>query len=38
MRAAAACLECELGCPITSDLDTYRAANELIKQYGGSRH
>ena len=34
MRAAAACLECELGCPITSDLDTYRAANELIKQYG----
>ena len=36
MRAAAACLECELGCPIASDLDTYRAANELIKQYGGA--
>ncbi len=34
MRAAAACLERELGCPIASDLDTYRAANELIKQHG----
>ena len=34
MRAAAACLECELGCPMTSDIDIYRSANELIKQYG----
>ncbi len=25
MRAAAACLECELGCPVTSDLDIFRA-------------
>ena len=34
MRAAAACLECEPGCPMTSDLDIFRAANELIKQFG----
>ena len=34
MRAAAACLECELGCPMTSDLDIYRAANEPIEQHG----
>ncbi len=29
MRAAAACLECELGCPMTSDLDIFRAAECL---------
>ncbi len=34
MRAAAACLECELGCPMTSDLDIHRSADELIKQHG----
>ncbi len=34
MRAAAACLECELGCPVTSDLDIYRAANVLIQKHG----
>ena len=34
MRAAAACLECELGCPMTSDLDIYRAAHLLIKPHG----
>ncbi len=34
MRAAAARLECELGCPMTSDIYIYRSANELIKQFG----
>ncbi len=34
MRAAAERLECELGCPMTSDIYIYRSANELIKQFG----
>ncbi len=34
MRAAAACLECEFGCPMTSHLDIYRAANVLIQKHG----